>query len=176
MKGFSRKTVFVLLAFFVAGVYMSCSKQPAMDLEGVWSSTLTYKTDLGSQLNPLEDVGAIYTKQTTSFTFNADGTYTRTATAHFDRAESYTPELTEEMLVEMYGHDDVTYLLKGTYTLVRKNLELVTDTVVDQTGKEIPYEEFFKEVQSFGASPMKVKINPHSANEIEVQGIVLKRQ
>lgn len=175
-----KKNVFFGIGvFFFACAFamVSCSSKPVINLEGAWSSSLTYKNDLASELNPLVDIAAIYTKQDNVFTFNADGTYTRSVSNQFIKAESYDKEITEDMLIEMYGQNDSAFLLKGSYTLSGKLLVLVTDTiVVDENGTEIPYPEFFKEVQSFGDSPMKVKINPRSANEIEVQGIVLKRQ
>ncbi|MBQ7159217.1 MAG: hypothetical protein IJS09_07340 [Treponema sp.] len=168
----------IFVFFWACAVTMvSCSNAPAVNLEGVWKSSLTYKTDLASELNPLIDIAAIYTKQDNTFTFNADGTYTRLVSTSFYKAESYDKDYTEEMLTEMYGQGDSSFLLKGSYTLNRKRLTLTTASVViDGSDTEIPYEDFYKEVKSFGASPFEVKIVPVSANEIDLQGIIIKRQ
>ena len=154
----------------------ACSASPAVDIAGTWQASVTYEQELSKSRNDDIPLAVVRIQQENTFIFNADGTYSRTVGQRFVSARSFSPEVAEADVAALYEKQDASITLSGTYTLKGTRLVLHTLSAANAaSGEVVPYTDFYKTVQAYGAPDVKTRLRIASTDSIVLQGIAFKR-
>lgn len=154
--------------------FSSCAKKDSMDILGNWKSTVTLKSDLAGQDDPFVDIASVYIEQTNVFSFNEDGTYSKTVSEKAIKAETFADEITPEQILEVYKARDSFAEIKGEYSVNGKKLVLTAKSILIGE-KETPYEEYYKSEQALGPVVSKFGLYMTDEGDLSVQGIKFKK-
>ena len=150
------------------------TKKEAMDILGNWKSTVTLKNDLASQEDPFVEIASIYVEQTNEFTFNEDGTFSRTVSEKAVKAETFADGITPDQVLEVYRNRDSVAVLKGEYSVNGKKLNLTAKSILFG-GKETPYEEYYKSEPALGPASSKAGLFITEEGDLVISGLKFKK-
>ena len=126
-----------------------------------------------SKDDPFVTVAYIYTSQKNEFIFNEDGTYSRSVVQNTDKVESLVDEYDEKELFDLYSKSNSSVVLKGEYSLKGKKLSLKTVTI-SFGEEEIPYSEYYRDVQALGPVEVKIPVELDSENKLNIQVLLIR--
>lgn len=164
------------LCALAAALSGCAAKAPAVDLVGEWHASVTYEQELSTADDSAMIVAVAHLVQEHTFTFYADGRYSRRVQTQFLDARSFVPDVTEEALSALYAASSAPVTLNGTYRLHGNTLTLATEQALAAgDAAPIPYEAFYQTNTAYGAPVVKTRLTVTSDDNITVQGITLSQ-
>ena len=166
---------FTVFLGLLSVLLFSCDSKPLPSLWGTWEAQLTLKTEL-SDGNPDSLPIFLYTKQHITLAFAEDGVYTRKIVQTVDRVESMgTVDEAQDAKEYFSQFFNKNLAFDGEYQQEKNTVYFMVNTVQENDGEILPYEQFFMNDPSIGDGELSVMYELKDDGILLLDGVTYKK-
>ena len=162
-----RLFIFPIIAIFTV-FFISCSSKKLKVITGKWAGDVTLQSELASKNENTPPVAFLITKQHVDYLFSEDGHYTKQVQQVVENVEFIDKSAEQEGAKEYFSkYLNKTLVFKGEYEIKRKGITFTVETVQQNDGEVLSYDEFFAKDPAIGESEI------YSPYEIEEGSLII---